>query len=292
MSAVVEVEAPRLVERLPEEEYFSHPALSASGMKALLRSPRYFRMMQLVPREPKTEFDMGHAVHSRVLGVGQPVVEIPSHLLASNGALSTKDAKAFVEDARENGQVPLKPKDYQRFRSASDAILMNTKARELLEREGKSEVSLFATDPVTGVGLRSRLDRLAMTFLDPIWEYTPIDIKTTTDVRRRSIERAIVDFGYDLQAEVYRELIRLVTGTEPGPMHLIFTEKDPPYEVRVVRLADPVWHEGGQRKMRAAIDLFAWCSERGVWPGDDEDGGPIADLEPPHWYRMQNMEVV
>jgi hypothetical protein len=70
-------------------------------------------------------------------------------------------------------------------------------------------------------------------------------------------------------------------------MHLIFVEKTPPYEVRVARLADPVWQVGGEVKMRSAIDLFAWCTERGEWPGDDEDGGPIQDLPAPAWYARQ-----
>lgn len=272
-----EVVSGRFVEGMDEEEYHAHPALSASGMKVLLRSPKHFRMDRSL-NKPRAEFDVGHAVHARVLGVGAPIVEIPPSYLASNGAVSTTKAKTFVKEAREAGQIPLKPSTYMEVTKASDAVLTNEKAKVLLEPAGFTEVSLFAQDPVTGVQLRGRVDRLA----DEL-----IDLKTTTDVSLRKITNAVVDLGYDVSAAVYRYLVELVTGERPGPMHLIFVEKEPPYEVRVVRLADPAWQDGGEAKMRAAIDLFAWCSERGVWPGDDEDGGPIQDLPAPGWYAHQ-----
>lgn len=278
-----QVVAGRFEPAMDEDEYFAHPALSASGMKALLRSPKHYRAARALQR-PRPVFDEGHAAHARVLGVGMPIVEIPDRLLSGEyRSVSSKEAKAFVADARAAGQIPLKPAVYTRIMRVSEAVLANAKARDLLERPGYSEASLFVDDPETGVQLRSRLDRLAPG--DDVW--TLIDLKTTTDVRTRKITTAVVDHGYDLSAAVYRTVARMVTGAEISPMHLIFVEKDPPYEVRPVTLADPAWHMGGEMKMRAAIDLFAWCQSRGEWPGDDEDGGPIQELPVPAWYERQ-----
>lgn len=274
-----EVVAGRFEPSMPEEEYHAHPALSASGMKVLLRSPKHFRAMRAL-NKARPEFDEGHAAHARVLGVGMPIVEIPTKLLSADGGVRSNTAKKFVEDARAAGKVPLKPPVYARVLRASEAVLGNAKARPLLEKPGWSEVSLFAEDPDTGVQLRMRADRLAE-------DGTLLDLKTTTDVRPRKLVNAVIDHGYDVSAAVYRHVIRLVLGEMPSPMHLIFVEKEPPYEVRVVRLADPMWQMGGEVKMRAAIDLFAWCQERGEWPGDDEDGGPIHDLPVPAWYERQ-----
>lgn len=273
------IKAGRFVQNMPEDEYHAHPALSASGMKTLLRSPKHFRLSR-TENKPSSVFDTGHAIHCRVLGVGLPIVEIPFRMLASNGAVSTKEAKAFVADAHAEGKVPLKPEKYAEVMRASDAVLTNAKAKSLLERPGFTEVSLFATDPTSDVPLRIRADRLAA-------DGTLLDLKSTTDVQIRKITNAVVDFGYDLSAAVYRHVVQLVTGEAPSPMHLIFVEKEAPYDVRVVRLADPAWQLGGEVKMRAAIDLFAWCTEQGVWPGDDEDGGAIRDLPVPAWYERQ-----
>lgn len=278
-----EVVSGHFVADMPEEEYHQHNALSASGMKLLDRSPLHFQQAR-THRVERKEFDVGHAAHCLVLGVGAPVVEVPEALLASNGALSTKEAKAFVAEAREAGKVPLKPSEYTRVRFMADAVLQNAKARALLERPGVSEVSLFAQDPETGVQLRGRLDRLAVGESGAL---LPIDLKTTQDVRARKLASVVVDFGYDVQAWTYDYLVRLVLGVDPEPMHFIFVEKERPHEVRVVRLAEEAWVVGGESKARAAIDLFAWCQERGEWPGDDEDGGPIGDLPAPAWYARQ-----
>lgn len=274
-----EVVSGRFVENMPEEEYHAHPALSSSGMKVLLRSPKHFRLSRTQNR-PRPEFDTGHAIHCKVLGVGLPIVEIPFRMLASNGAISTKEAKAFVAEARAEGKVPLKPVTFSEINRASEAVLANAKAKSLLERPGYTEVSMFAKDPETDVALRIRADRLTADGL-------LIDLKSTIDVRPRKITNAVVDFGYDLSAATYRHVIEQVLGEKSSPMHLIFVEKEPPYDVRVVRLADPAWQMGGEVKMRAAIDLFAWCTEQGVWPGDDEDGGEIRDLPVPAWYERQ-----
>lgn len=269
----------RFVPNMDEDEYFAHPALSASGMKVLLRSPKHFRLSRTENRAPKKEFDVGHAAHALILGVGMPIVEIPGSLLSGQYAsVQSAKAKAWVEEARAKGQVPLKPREFQAVRRMADAVLTNVKARRVLEAAPYREVSLFAKDEATGVELRSRLDALGDVLAD---------VKTIPDASPRKVTNAVVDHGYDLSAEMYRQMVTQVLGYDPGPMTLIFVEKDVPHEVRVVRLADPAWRIGGEAKIRAAIDLFAWCSEQGVWPGDDEDGGEIRDLPVPAWYERQ-----
>ncbi|MCT1363924.1 PD-(D/E)XK nuclease-like domain-containing protein [Microbacterium sp. p3-SID131] len=275
-----EVVSGRFEPSMDEEEYHAHPALSASGMKVLLRSPKHFRLARTANRAPEVKFDVGHAAHKLILGVGMPIVEIPAGLLSgANAAVQSAKAKAWVEEARTEGKVPLKPKDFQAVRRMADAVLMNVKARRVLEAAPWREVSLFGEDEATGVQVRSRLDALG--------EGVLADVKTTPDVSARKITNAVIDMGYDLSAEMYRQMVARVLGYDPGPMNLIFVEKELPHEVRVVRLADPAWRVGGEAKIRAALDLFAWCTQQGEWPGDDEDGGAIRDLPVPAWYERQ-----
>lgn len=281
--SVVSLDRPEVISgrfemAMPEEEYHAHPALSASGMKVLLRSPKHFRFARTENQKPKTIFDIGHAVHCKVLGVGMPVVEIPARLLSGvNMAISSNAAKEWVEKARAEGLVPIKPADYLAVSKMSEALLSDVKARRVLEASPYREVSLFAKDEATGVQMRGRIDDLG----DLLG-----DVKTIEEASTRKVTSAVIDLGYDVSAAVYRELVRLVLGYDPGPMHLMFVEKKPPYDTRVVRLAGG-WEVTGEAKMRGAIDLFAWCSEQGVWPGDDEDGGEIHDLPVPVWYERQ-----
>lgn len=262
-----------MIEGMPEEEYHAHPALSASGMKQLLRSPLHFQQSRKV-RVEKPAFDIGSAAHKLILGEGSPITFIDPSLLSSDGAVRSNAAKAEVERIRAEGRIPLKQDVFMRVQAMADAVLTHPKARALLEREGYTEVSLFAVDQETGVPLRGRVDRLTGALV--------VDVKTTTDVRENKLRSTIADYGYDVQAEVYRMLTGLVFDVEPEPVELIFVEKEPPFEVRVVRLGD-MWQVGGFQRMRHAIEVFASCAEFDVWPGADEDG-PVREIEPPAYY--------
>jgi hypothetical protein len=263
---------------MTDEAYHARDELSASGMKVLMRSPKAFQHARSTPAKPKAEFDIGHAVHARVLGVGMPVVKIPSDILASNGAASTTKAKEFIARARSNGQVPLKADTYDLVVRGSDAVLMHPKARPLFEAPGRvSEVSGFATDPDTGVRLRMRADWIAGLQIG--------DLKTTTDLSTRKLMAVVDGFGYDLSAEAYRFMFELITGSVAEPMVLAFMEKEAPYDVRVVRLGDD-WVEGGWLKLRAALDRYVACVESHSWPGVDEVG-PVEDLPAPGWYTAR-----
>lgn len=270
-----------VVRDLDERDYHAAPGLSATGMKWLLRSPKHYRQ-NIDNRVEKAAFDLGHAVHGKVLGVGMDIVVIPDVMLASNGAASTKDAKVFIADARAAGLVPVKADVLALVDAIAEAVLAHPKAATLLSLPGDTEVSIFADDPETGVPLRGRLDKAATL---PDGSVINVDLKTTTDVRVRKITRTIEDFGYDIQSETYRHLLRL-TGNDPGPTHLIFVEVDPPHEVRAVQLALPDWIEGGQIKMRRAIDIYARCVAAGAWSGDDDEPGDAEPIEPRPYYLL------
>ena len=273
-----------LVLGMPELEYHAMPELSSTGMKYLLRSPKHYRRA-MDHRVEKPAFDLGHCVHAKVLGTGLDIVTIPADLLASNGAASTKDAKAWIEKARAAGQVPIKADVVAKVNAITEAVLANPKAAAIMSLPGDAEVSLFADDSDTGVHMRGRIDWLTKL---PDGRFVNNDLKSTTDVRRHKIVRTIEDFGYDVQSEVYRTLLRLATGAEIAPTNLIFVETDAPHEVRVVTLAHPDWIEAGSLKMRQAIDIYAACIATDTWPGDDDAPGDAEPIEPRPYY-LENL---
>jgi hypothetical protein len=264
----------------PEEHYHVRPELSASSMKILLQSPKHF-LFARAQRIVKPEWDVGTAVHCRVLGIGQPIVEIPQRLLSvADSGIRSNEAKAWVAQARAEGKIPLKPVVYREITWTAESVLRHPKARRLLEVAGHPEVSMFGPDPETGQPLRGRADRIC-----EFEGWTILDLKTTTDLSTQKLIRTVDDFGYDLQAEVYRLLFELRTGILAQPTVLIFTEKTPPYDVRVVRL-DGEWMDGGWVKLRNAIDLFRRAMDTREWPGVDE-AGEISSLPTTSWYRSR-----
>lgn len=261
----------RYVRDMPEDEYFAHPALSQSQLKRILDSPKHFRY---ATRRDSKEFDMGHAIHARVLGTGMPVREIPAEILGSNGAANTTKAREFIKEARAEGAVPLKASDVETVKRAADAVLTHPNAKRYLDLAGDSEVSLFGADPVTGVALRGRLDRVVGTQI--------IDLKSMADISDRGLSKSVASYCYDMQGALYRMLLSQVTGEPSEPVVLIATEKDHPYDVRVVTLSGR-WVDGGEAKLRRALDLYDRCSTADEWPGIDD--GDVMELPVPGWYE-------
>jgi hypothetical protein len=159
-------ERPVLVDRpgvydMDEVTYFSDPvpvgSLSASGAKLLLppSCPALFRHAADNPPKAKREFDIGHAAHKYVLGVGTELVSVEA-----NDWRTTK-AKEAAKAARAEGKIPLLAREVAQVKAMAAALRRNPYAAALLNPErGKPEQSIFWFDETFGIWRRARLDWL------------------------------------------------------------------------------------------------------------------------------------
>ncbi|MFC9786463.1 PD-(D/E)XK nuclease-like domain-containing protein [Rhodococcus sp. NPDC127528] len=275
MSDIVDVEG--AYDGIPDHVYHSdRGSLSSSGARKLLppSCPAIFRHERDHPPTPSNAFDLGHAAHSLVLGEGSELRMIPAEILSANGAATTKDAKAFVEQARADGAVPLKPDEYQQVHDMAAAVRANPYAASLL-RTGVPERSLFWRDPVTGVWLRAR----------PDWTTTGadgrpilVDYKTSTSANPDDFRSSAAKYGYHQQAPYYLDGMAAL-GVHDCGFVFIVQDKNPPYLVSVVELtADAMLL--GRDLNRAAIDIYAECTAADQWPGY---GDQIHLIDLPKW---------
>jgi hypothetical protein len=276
-----------IIPGMSEAEYHSRPELSSTEARLILQSPAKYRYKKDHPPliDPSKKFDIGTAIHSKVLGTGYEVAVIPSDILASNGAVSTAAAKEFVTQARSAGLVPLKADELEPITGAAEAVLANPTAKALLTQPGAAEVSVFAA--VDDVPVRARFD-----FLPDQGERrrVAVDLKSTRDASERAFTRSIADYGYDVQRQWYIDTLNEVTGPMPAgfepEMVFIAVEKDPPYLTAVYQLPT-VWTEMGRVKAQRARQMFAECTESGVWPGLPTE---VTLVTPPTWYVYQHEE--
>lgn len=260
---------------IPDEAYHRMPELSSSQAKALLESPAKFRYWRGKVRPAKKAFDLGHAVHKKVLGVGADVVEIPQHLLSSDDGIRSDAAKAWVQEARDKGQVPMKAAEFRPINEAAESVLKHDKAAALLTQPGHPEVSVMTVDPLTEVPIRARFDYLPYP-RSPIAK--AVDLKTAQDASPRGFAKAAFDYSYHLQQEWYRHTYRHATGEEVE-FAFVVVEMEPPYLVGYYNLSDS-FMEMGRAIGAEARALYAECIRTDTWPGYD-DG--IVTLEPPFW---------
>lgn len=262
---------------MPEAEYHAHPALSSTWARRILESPARFRSAQLIPEQPKPAFDLGTVVHTQVLGKGMPMVLVPPEICAKDGAWSTTKAKEFVEKARAEGKVPMKPEPFHQTTAAVQAILRNQTARALLEQDGTAEASVFATDPETGVQVRARFDKLA-----PI----AVDVKSTskeTGASKSAFIKSVANLGYHVQQEHYLDVYELAMG-ERLDMVFIVVELTAPFLVGTYQL-DKEFRDLGRARARRARQLFAECMATSTWPGYPDE---VQLIGPPRWAVIEH----
>lgn len=267
---------------LDDEMYHAMPDLSSSQAKALLESPERFAYWRGKRRPDKKEYDVGHAIHKEVLGLGATIVEIPADLLGSNGAISTNAAKQWVEDQRAEGRVPMKADELRPIKEAAQSVLRHPTAAALFSQPGNAEVSVLATDPVTGIDLRARFDYLPYPRRP---KAIGVDLKTARDASPRAFAKAVTEYGYDLQQEWYRYVYNLATGEEID-FAFVVVETTAPYLVGHYRL-DLDYIEMGRKKGAEARAMFAECERTGFWPGYDPE---VQEIKPPFWAVVQYEE--
>jgi hypothetical protein len=248
-----------IVYDLPEEDYHAHHALSSTQVKWLLDSPARYRYNLTHPQPFKKAFDEGSAVHAIVLGTGWEVVEIPADLLSgANKAISSDKAKAWVAAERAKKRIPLKAHEIAKVNAIAASVLADPDAVALLSG-GRPEVSVFATDPDTGVDMRCRFDYLAddLSFA--------VDLKTMAgSATKAGFSKAVADLHYDVSHEHYLDTLELATGVRP-PKFYIAVEKEPPYFTAVFRLSDDEI-EMGRKEARSARRTLAGCRAVDYWP--------------------------
>ena len=249
---------------LDELAYHAHPALSQSGAKLLLDCPARFRW-EMDNRTERDAFDIGHAVHAKVLGEGAPIAVIPATGRTKAEQTAHREAK---EAARAEGKTPVTAEQAADVDRLAESVLAHDEARALLEVDGRSEVSMFWDEETTlgwdnaTVSCRGRIDRLTEHNGAPL----AVDLKTTgkssAPIPWRS---AVLDYGYDVQAAAYGRGYHAITG-DPLPMAHIVVEKTRPHVVAVYGPMPPEYVERGERRWLDAVRVYAECTRTNTWP--------------------------
>lgn len=255
-----------VIDGMDEATYHTHPALSSSGAKRLLppSCPALFKWERDNGRPDKAHFDLGHAAHKLVLGVGADIATIDAD------DWRTKAAKEARDGARAEGRTPLLKADVETVTGMADALRQHRVASALFDpdRGGKAEQSLFWNDERHGVERRCRLDWLPAPLDDG--RLITADYKTTNSAEPHAIAKTVASYGYYMQAAWNLDGISALGLAEQAAFVFVFQEKTPPYLVTVAEL-DAEAMRIGTRRNDLALEVFAECSAHDHWPGYSDE---------------------
>lgn len=258
---------------VPEADYHAdRTTLSSTGAKRLLRSPRQFRYELDHPRQI-TAGPLGTLTHALVFRTPHDQFKV------KDWDARTREGKLAAQVAEAEGQVIIDQSDWDMAHDMATSVLAHPVAGKLFT-QGRAEVSVYADDPNTGVGMRGRID----------WwrdDDTMVDLKTAQDASPGGFARAVASLHYHVQDSWYDRLGTL-NGRPAKDFIFVAVEKTPPYLIGVYRM--------DARAMRAAdvlvdraCEVYRDCKEAeesfGVeaWPEWGRPSDAIETLSLPRW---------
>jgi hypothetical protein len=288
---------PGLYDNIPEEQYHADPALSASGAKRLLppNCPALFKHDRDNGGRPnKRAFDVGHAAHAAVLGVGLEVVIVQKVTKDKQRVdaedYATKSAQEHRDAIYAEGKCPILAKEKAAVDAMALEIHRHPIASKLLDPDhGRPEVSVFWEDKKRGIDRRARFDWLPDSGGGQL--IVP-DYKTTASAEPHAFAKSVFKFGYDIQDVFYKDAIRAAGLAEDVEFRLIAQETTAPYLITVHEL-DFTSLALGRARVDEACAVFRECTETGIWPGYSD---VVELVAPPPWlaglYGLDDMEMV
>lgn len=148
----------------------------------------------------------------------------------------------------------------------------------------KTEVSMYYTDPVTGLDVRIRLDGLQLA--ENIGHNTVISVKSTACESLGHFYYHSAKLCYELSEGMYLDVAEAVTGRPFTCTIMLMVQTVPPFGVAAL-----VWNaedlEIGKYKYRQALQILADCEASRKYPGYDihaESGNlGFIDMKQPEW---------
>jgi hypothetical protein len=243
--------------------YHADPAISASHLHAIAKSPANYYARFLDPNRPLVEptaaMRLGTLVHCAVLE--------PDELDARFGIAPDRRTKAGKEQAADmsaNGIEAVSGAEMELAISMRNAVRSHAAAAQLLS-DGKAEQSFWWDDSSTGMRCKCR----------PDWFYgsTIIDLKTTTDASPVGFAKSVVNWRYHVQQAHY------LSAGFADRFIFIAVEKNYPYNVGIYQLDADATVEG-EALAKRDLRRIATCQANNQWPGYSES---ITSLSLPRW---------
>jgi len=240
---------------MPNEEYHAYAGISKSGLDLIDRSPAHYAYRGSY--ETSRAMVLGSAIHAAIL---EPEHFHKQYMLLRD--VTDRRASAYKQAAEQFGaDNVLTGTEADQVIGMQAAIQGDVNATSMLSLHGWCEISLFATDPETGVLVKCRFDKLTQCGLG-------IDLKSTRDSRYSEFQRSIANYRYHVQDAWYRYVYKLVAGADLRDYKFLAVESELPHCCKIYTLDTESQLTGHKQAMRN-LSTYAECLAANEWPAPD-----------------------
>jgi len=254
-------------------DYHADPAISASQLKEISRSPYHFWSKYLDPSRTPTiatsAMKLGSLTHCAVLE--------PDELSKRYGITPDRRSnagKALAAEMEASGIEAVTAQEMEQALAMAASVRSNSTAALLLSN-GTAEESRWWDDVSTGLRCKCRPDWLSAD------NATIVDLKTCVDASPAGFASAVGRFSYQLQAVHY------LCGTLATRFIFVAVEKAAPYAIGVYELDAQAMVHGAVLRHNA-LQVLQDCKAVNSWPGYT-DG--IQTLQLPGWALKDNTSI-
>lgn len=279
----MQIAEPCIVRGIPIDVYHKMPALSNSGLKILLDCPAKYYYKYLsgeYEQKEKPSFKIGKACHCYILEGKEAfektywhnpyselnkteIVKLLQEKYGYDCTISKYPSTDLTQILLDNEgiepkQIHLNKNELNQVVGVAKSIKANKHACAAFSQKGESELSLFWKDEESGLWLKCRPD-----FLPYDCKFVP-DYKTCSSVNPETFYKDFLNYGYHIQAAMYKTGIKEVTNIDVESFFFVAQEKEPPY-ITQVYVPDMGLINHGNKAVRNALQVYSNCLETGVW---------------------------
>lgn len=257
-------------------DYAAAVGINFSTLKHMGKSPLHYQYAVQNPPAETPAMLLGRATHTAVFEPERFQLDF---------ALWPGDRRGnayqqFADEATMQDRSILRESEYNAALAIRNSVRGTPEVAALLEK-GFPEVSLFWSNPPTGLSCKGRLDWISV-------EGAILDLKTTSSTDPRTFSTHAWNMGYFHQAAMYQEAYAVSSGK--GVLlrcGIVAMEMSPPHACRLYWLDE-------DSLARAREEYIGWlrqvkeCTASGKWPGP----GPVeSELAAPAWAVSDNEAV-
>lgn len=258
---------------MTSDAYHAHRAIGSTTLKYCLESMAKFKAaVDGRILKPETDyFDLGKAAHAAVLEQN-----FDSYVAGPEVAKNTKTWKEF-QDANPD-KICLKESQYAQVQGMYEAFYSHVLAPRITNK-GMPEKSFFID--ILGQEYKARPDYIVPEGGErETQSYYLVDYKTISKLDYEQCQKQIANYGYDISAAHYIEVVSAATSAPITDYYWIFQEKEAPYELAIFRMDDEC-KDRARKVVKRLYEKIHTSNKSGLWPS--RFASEVYDVDLPHY---------
>ena len=256
----------KMIKQISMQEYRQHEALSNHELQLFKNNPSTFIWNKFAPSDLNKvgTSDKGTALHDLLL---EPETYDDLIIVAD---VKGRQTQAFQKLQFENpDNIILTEIEAEEVRIMADSATHDPMFKSLLDAEGTCESSIFVTDPITGLELKIRPDKICYFNGNPLLT----DLKTTSSIddwrNEQRWKNPLFTFGYGFTAAYYLYVGSIHFGVELDQYVFPIVQTSASlgkYPATVFTISkDELIHYGFWQDMLDTLAYFKICKDNNNW---------------------------